>query len=66
MVRAGRFSEEVALIDQHSALEGQKEIATGLDACVRADRQDAARERACGAAHLTPYRVSMGRWCSRA
>lgn len=49
MVRAGQSSEKAALIYQHSTLERQKEVAAGLDARVRAERQDAADGDACGA-----------------
>ncbi|MFF4229000.1 tyrosine-type recombinase/integrase [Streptomyces sp. NPDC001820] len=39
MVRAGQSSEKAALIYQHSDHERQKEVASGLDAMVRAARQ---------------------------
>ncbi|QKW51400.1 hypothetical protein HUT08_19760 [Streptomyces buecherae] len=42
MVRAGQSSEKAALIYQHSTLARQKEVANGLDARVRAERQHAA------------------------
>ncbi|MEU1668733.1 tyrosine-type recombinase/integrase [Streptomyces sparsogenes] len=48
MVRAGQSSERAALIYQHSTIERQKEVAAGIDALVRADRQKAA-EAASGA-----------------
>ncbi|WP_432252765.1 tyrosine-type recombinase/integrase [Streptomyces sp. HNM1019] len=40
MVRAGQSSTRAALIYQHSPLERQKEVAAGIDALVRADRQN--------------------------
>ncbi|GFE15252.1 putative prophage phiRv2 integrase [Streptomyces glebosus] len=39
MVRAGQSSEKAALFYQHSNLDRQKEVASGLDAMVRAARQ---------------------------
>jgi integrase len=39
MVRAGQSSEKAALIYQHSDLERQQEVASGLDELVRAARQ---------------------------
>ncbi|MEU7244368.1 tyrosine-type recombinase/integrase [Streptomyces sparsogenes] len=48
MVRAGQSSERAALIYQHSTIERQREVAAGIDALVRADRQRAA-EAASGA-----------------
>lgn len=42
MVRAGQSSERAALIYQHSNLERQKEVAGGIDARVRAERDKAA------------------------
>jgi hypothetical protein len=48
MVRAGQSSEKAALIYQHSDLDRQKEVAAGLDARVRADRQAAAEKRGDG------------------
>lgn len=44
MVRAGQSSERAALIYQHSTIERQKEVAAGIDARVRADRQKAAEQ----------------------
>lgn len=44
MVRAGQSSEKAALIYQHSTLERQREVADGIDARVRADREKAAVE----------------------
>ncbi|MDT0409370.1 MULTISPECIES: tyrosine-type recombinase/integrase [Streptomyces] len=41
MVRAGQSSERAALIYQHSDLSRQQEIATGLDALVRTERERA-------------------------
>lgn len=38
MVRAGQSSEKAALIYQHSDLERQQEVASGLDDLVRAAR----------------------------
>ncbi|MEU5925288.1 tyrosine-type recombinase/integrase [Streptomyces antimycoticus] len=54
MVRAGQSSERAALIYQHSPLERQKEVAAGIDARVRADRQKSAEQGSEGAsgAHL--------------
>jgi integrase len=49
MVRAGQSSEKAALIYQHSPLERQKEVAAGLDAHVRAARQDVAGDDPSGA-----------------
>ena len=49
MVRAGQSSEKAALIYQHSPLERQKEVAAGLDALVRAERQDSASDTPSGA-----------------
>ena len=49
MVRAGQSSEKAALIYQHSTLELQKEVAAGLDARVRAERQDAPGDDPSGA-----------------
>jgi integrase len=48
MVRAGQSSEKAALIYQHSDLDRQKEVAAGLDARVRADRQAAAEKHGDG------------------
>ncbi|MGW8950249.1 tyrosine-type recombinase/integrase [Streptomyces sp. NPDC055709] len=42
MVRAGQSSERAALIYQHSNLERQREVAGGIDARVRAEREKAA------------------------
>lgn len=42
MVRAGQSSERAALIYQHSNLERQREVADGIDARVRAEREKAA------------------------
>ncbi|WSA78069.1 site-specific integrase [Streptomyces sp. NBC_01799] len=42
MVRAGQSSERAALIYQHSNLERQREVANGIDARVRAEREKAA------------------------
>ncbi|MDX2731504.1 tyrosine recombinase XerC [Streptomyces sp. PA03-2a] len=42
MVRAGQSSERAALIYQHSNLERQREVAHGIDARVRAEREKAA------------------------
>ncbi|WP_392671540.1 hypothetical protein [Streptomyces sp. LN785] len=42
MFRAGQFSEPAALIYQHSNLERQREMADGIDARVRAEREKAA------------------------
>lgn len=39
MVRAGQSSEKAALIYQHSDHERQREVASGLDAMVRAARK---------------------------
>jgi hypothetical protein len=39
MVRAGQSSEKAALIYQHSDLERQQEVASGLDELARAARQ---------------------------
>ncbi len=41
MVRAGQSSERAALIYQHSNLERQREVADGIDARVRAEREKA-------------------------
>jgi hypothetical protein len=41
MVRAGQSSERAALIYQHSNLDRQKEVATALNARVRAQRETA-------------------------
>ncbi|WP_435176408.1 tyrosine-type recombinase/integrase [Actinacidiphila sp. bgisy145] len=49
MVRAGQSSEKAALIYQHSTLERQKEVAAGLDARVRAERQGGAGDDPSGA-----------------
>lgn len=38
MLRAGQSSEKAALIYQHSDEDGQREVATGLDDLVRAER----------------------------
>lgn len=38
MVRAGQSSEKAALIYQHSDEERQREVASGLDDLVRAER----------------------------
>ncbi len=40
MVRAGQSSEKAALIYQHSDLERQQEVAQGIDAWVRAKRNE--------------------------
>ncbi|GAA2084606.1 site-specific integrase [Streptomyces albiaxialis] len=45
MVRAGQSSERAALIYQHSTRDRQREVAEGIDARVRADREAAARKR---------------------
>ncbi|KAA6220917.1 site-specific integrase [Streptomyces albofaciens JCM 4342] len=45
MVRAGQSSERAALIYQHSDMERQKEVASGIDAHVRAERQKAKAAR---------------------
>jgi hypothetical protein len=45
MVRAGQSSEKAALIYQHSTVERQREVADGIDARVRADREAAAEKR---------------------
>jgi hypothetical protein len=42
MVRAGQSSERAALNYQHSNLERQREVADGIDARVRAEREKAA------------------------
>ncbi|WP_328732214.1 site-specific integrase [Streptomyces caniferus] len=44
MVRAGQSSEKAALIYQHSDLERQQEVASGLDGLVRAARSKARQE----------------------
>ncbi|MFF0066801.1 tyrosine-type recombinase/integrase [Streptomyces sp. NPDC005279] len=44
MVRAGQSSEKAALIYQHSDLERQQEVASGLDELVRAARQKGRKE----------------------
>ncbi|MFI1303917.1 tyrosine-type recombinase/integrase [Streptomyces sioyaensis] len=44
MVRAGQSSEKAALIYQHSDLERQQEVASGLDDLVRAARSKARQE----------------------
>ncbi len=51
MVRAGQSSEKAALIYQHSDLERQQEVASGLDDLVRAARSKAgkARQKSSGA-----------------
>ncbi|MEU5545512.1 tyrosine-type recombinase/integrase [Streptomyces sioyaensis] len=51
MVRAGQSSEKAALIYQHSDLERQQEVASGLDDLVRAARSKAGntRQKASGA-----------------
>ncbi|MFI5803582.1 tyrosine-type recombinase/integrase [Streptomyces sp. NPDC051561] len=49
MVRAGQSSEKAAMIYQHSDLERQKEVASGLDKMVRT-----AREKAADVAESTP------------
>ena len=41
MVRAGQSSEKAALIYQHSDLERQQEVASGLDDLVRSAREEA-------------------------
>jgi hypothetical protein len=41
MVRAGQSSERAALIYQQSNLERQREVADGIDARVRAEREKA-------------------------
>lgn len=43
MVRAGQSSEKAALIYQHSDLERQQEVASGLDNLVRAARTKGAQ-----------------------
>ncbi|WP_018092388.1 MULTISPECIES: tyrosine-type recombinase/integrase [unclassified Streptomyces] len=48
MVRAGQSSEKAALIYQHSDLERQQEVASGLDDLVRAARSKA-RQKPSGA-----------------
>lgn len=48
MVRAGQSSERAALIYQHSDRERQKEVAAGIDARVRNERQRAAKKDAAG------------------
>ncbi|WP_406271165.1 site-specific integrase [Streptomyces sp. NBC_00191] len=48
MVRAGQSSEKAALIYQHSDVERQQEVASGLDQLVRAARQKG-KERPSGA-----------------
>ncbi|MFB6572208.1 tyrosine-type recombinase/integrase [Streptomyces noursei] len=48
MVRAGQSSEKAALIYQHSDLERQQEVASGLDDLVRAARSKA-RQKLSGA-----------------
>ncbi|MEW9517793.1 tyrosine-type recombinase/integrase [Streptomyces tubercidicus] len=45
MVRAGQSSEKAALIYQHSDLERQQEVASGLDDLVRAARSKASKAR---------------------
>ncbi|MFC5719601.1 tyrosine-type recombinase/integrase [Streptomyces gamaensis] len=45
MVRAGQSSEKAALIYQHSNDERQREVAEGIDARVRAERQKAEGRR---------------------
>ncbi|GES31779.1 hypothetical protein San01_42660 [Streptomyces angustmyceticus] len=47
-VRAGQTSERAALIHQHSDLERQQEVASGLDGLVRAARSKA-RQKPAGA-----------------
>lgn len=42
MVRAGQSTEKAALIYQHSDTERQREVATGLDSLVQAERRKAA------------------------
>lgn len=54
MVRAGQSSERAALIYQHSTLERQKEVAAGLDARVRAERQATGPNGPCGAEVVRP------------
>ncbi|ONK12569.1 putative prophage phiRv2 integrase [Streptomyces sp. MP131-18] len=49
MVRAGQSSEKAAMIYQHSNRERQREVAEGIDARVRAQREAAARKRGDGA-----------------
>ncbi|GAA3856827.1 tyrosine-type recombinase/integrase [Streptomyces sedi] len=44
MVRAGQSSEKAAMIYQHSNRERQKEVAEGIDARVRAQREAAAEK----------------------
>lgn len=44
MVRAGQSSEKAAMIYQHSNLERQREVATGIDGRVRAERKKAAEK----------------------
>jgi hypothetical protein len=48
MVRAGQSSEKAALIYQHSDLDRQQEVASGLDQLVRAARQKG-KEKPSGA-----------------
>ncbi len=43
MVRAGQSSEEAAVIYQHSDRERQREVAQGIDARLRAQRERATR-----------------------
>ncbi|UCM89279.1 tyrosine-type recombinase/integrase [Streptomyces marincola] len=49
MVRAGQSSEKAAMIYQHSNRERQREVAEGIDARVRAQREAADRKRGDGA-----------------
>ncbi|WP_187645586.1 hypothetical protein [Streptomyces sp. TRM49041] len=42
MVRAGQSSERAAPVYRHSNLERQREVADGIDARVRAEREKAA------------------------
>lgn len=45
MVHAGQSSEKAVLIYQHSDLERQQEVASGLDDLVRAVRSKASKAR---------------------
>jgi hypothetical protein len=45
MVRAGQSSERAAMIYQHSDLDRQQEVASGLDQLVRAARQKERQQR---------------------
>lgn len=57
MVRAGQSSERAQLIYQHSTAKHQRRPAQGIDAEVRAQRQEDA--------HVSPYWQSLecGRMC---